>query len=54
MIMIVMILMMHLKRNWKMSHLWRLLGKFGLVFPKLTIITIYVNSNFQRKYPAKH
>ena len=30
------------------------LGKFGLVFPKLTNITIYMNSNFQHKYPAKH
>ena len=29
-----------------------MLGKFGLVFPKLTNITIHMNST-QRKYPAK-
>ena len=30
------------------------LGKSGLVFPKLTNVNIHVNSNFQSKYPAKH
>ena len=31
-----------------------LLGKSGLVFPKLRNVTIHVNSNSQRKYPAKY
>ena len=30
-----------------------MLGKSGLVFLKLINIIIHVNSNFQRKYPAK-
>ena len=30
------------------------LGKSEIVFPKLTNVTILMNSNSQRKYPAKH
>ena len=34
--------------------LYNMLGKYGLVFPKLTNVTIHMNSNSQRKYPTKH